>query len=83
MYSLTLEITKRCNLNCSYCYVENKEKVNMKWKTAQLAIDIAMREAIKQKDKTLPGFMTGISGMGYSLLRDLYPELPCILALEI
>lgn len=51
MYSLTLEITKRCNLNCSYCYVENKEKVNMKWKTAQLAIDIAMREAIKQKDK--------------------------------
>lgn len=50
MYSLTLEITKRCNLNCSYCYVENKEKVNMKWKTAQLAIDIAMREAIKQKD---------------------------------
>lgn len=44
MYSLTLEITKRCNLNCSYCYVENKEKVNMKWKTAQLAIDIAMRE---------------------------------------
>lgn len=31
----------------------------------------------------IPGFMTGISGMGYSLLRDLYPELPCILALEI
>lgn len=31
----------------------------------------------------IPGFMTGISGMGYSLLRDIYPELPCILALEI
>lgn len=31
----------------------------------------------------IPGFMTGISGMGYSLLRDIHPELPCILALEI
>ena len=31
----------------------------------------------------IPGFMTGISGMGYSLLRDMHPELPCILALEI
>ncbi|HGA3561359.1 TPA: type 2 lanthipeptide synthetase LanM family protein [Streptococcus agalactiae] len=31
----------------------------------------------------LPGFMTGLSGMGYSLLRDLDESLPCILALEI
>lgn len=31
----------------------------------------------------IPGFMTGISGMGYSLLRDICPELPCVLALEI
>lgn len=31
----------------------------------------------------IPGFMTGIAGMGYSLLRDIHPELPCVLALEI
>lgn len=31
----------------------------------------------------LLGFMTGLSGMGYSLLRDLDDGLPCILALEI
>ncbi len=36
MYSLTLEITKRCNLNCSYCYVENKEKVNMKMENSTI-----------------------------------------------
>ena len=78
MYSLTLEITKRCNLNCSYCYVENKEKVNMKWKTAQLAIDIAMREAIKQKDKTLSVYFIGgecklcLNGMPVPLLRNCY-----------
>ena len=72
MYSLTLEITKRCNLNCSYCYVENKEKVNMKWKTAQLAIDIAMREAIKQKDKTLSVyFIGGEPLLAFGLLKEI------------
>lgn len=29
----------------------------------------------------IPGFMTGLSGMGYSLLRDINKELPCILSL--
>lgn len=31
----------------------------------------------------LPGFMTGLSGMGYSMLRDINSNLPCILALDI
>lgn len=31
----------------------------------------------------IPGFMTGYSGIGYSLLRDIYDDLPCILSLEI
>lgn len=31
----------------------------------------------------IPGFMTGVSGMAYSLLRDICPDLPCILSLEI
>lgn len=31
----------------------------------------------------IPGFMTGISGMGYSLLRDLDKRLPCVLSIEL
>ncbi|MFS8212515.1 type 2 lanthipeptide synthetase LanM family protein [Paenibacillus polymyxa] len=31
----------------------------------------------------IPGFMTGLAGMGYSLLRDLDDSLPCVLALDI
>ena len=31
----------------------------------------------------LQGFMTGLSGIGYSLLRDIDHSLPCILSLEI
>ena len=30
----------------------------------------------------IPGFMTGIAGMGYSLLRDIDKDLPCLLAVE-
>ena len=30
----------------------------------------------------IPGLMTGLAGMGYSLLRDLDDSLPCILAVE-
>lgn len=29
-----------------------------------------------------PGFMTGLAGMGYSLLRDIDAELPCVLGLQ-
>lgn len=31
----------------------------------------------------IPGFMTGLAGMGYSLLRDLDKTLPCVLSVEI
>jgi type 2 lantibiotic biosynthesis protein LanM len=31
----------------------------------------------------IPGFMTGLAGIGYSLLRDLDGSLPCILALDL
>lgn len=31
----------------------------------------------------IPGFMTGVSGMGYSLLREIDDSLPCILSIEL
>lgn len=31
----------------------------------------------------IPGLMTGIAGMGYSLLRDLNKNLPCLLSIEL
>lgn len=31
----------------------------------------------------IPGFMTGLAGIGYSLLRLLDPDLPCVLQLDI
>ena len=31
----------------------------------------------------IPGFMTGMAGMGYELLKFIMPELPCVLSGEI
>ena len=31
----------------------------------------------------IPGFMTGLAGIGYSLLRLLDPDLPSVLQLDI
>ncbi|ACV25009.1 radical SAM protein [Methanocaldococcus fervens] len=39
MKYLILKITNRCNLNCIYCYVNNKDNKDMDFKTAKNAID--------------------------------------------
>jgi uncharacterized protein len=39
MKYLILKITNRCNLNCIYCYADNKNNKDMDFKTAKNAID--------------------------------------------
>ena len=45
MYTLSLEIINKCNLNCTYCYLGEKKNTYMSLETAQKAIDIAVHEA--------------------------------------
>lgn len=52
MYTLTLEITKRCNLKCRYCYVQKNEDM-MQLDVGYKSIDISLRQAKKTNDKTL------------------------------
>ena len=40
MYTLSLEIINKCNLNCTYCYLGEKKNTYMSLETAQKAIDI-------------------------------------------
>lgn len=58
MYTLTLEITKDCNLKCKYCYV-HKNKDVMKSIIGRKSIDIAMKEAQKTNDRTLLIYFIG------------------------
>lgn len=53
MYTLSLEIINKCNLNCTYCYLGEKKNTYMSLETAQKAIDIAVHEANKQYDRPL------------------------------
>lgn len=46
MYTLTLEITKRCNLKCRYCYVQKNEDM-MQLDVGYKSIDISLRQAKK------------------------------------
>jgi len=41
LINLSLDITKRCNLRCKYCYI-NKKDVQMSWKIAKRAVDFAL-----------------------------------------
>lgn len=59
MYTLSLEIINKCNLNCTYCYLGEKKNTYMSLETAQKVIDIAVHEANKQHDRTLMVYFIG------------------------
>ena len=41
----TLHMTARCNLNCSYCYVDHSKDTDMTLETAKAVVDLAGRDA--------------------------------------
>ena len=70
MYTLSLEIINKCNLNCTYCYLGEKKNTYMSLETAQKAIDIAVHEANKQHDRTLMVyFIGGEPLMAFNLMK--------------
>lgn len=71
MYTLSLEIINKCNLNCTYCYLGEKKNTYMSLETAQKVIDIAVHEANKQHDRTLMVyFIGGEPLMAFNLIKD-------------
>lgn len=79
MYTLSLEITKRCNLACTYCYLGVKENYKMSLETAEKAINLAVHEALKQKDKQLNIYFIG----GEPLLAFDLVEKCCVYAEQV
>ena len=39
---LTLVLTNRCNMNCSYCYQRAREPASMSWDAARAGVDLAL-----------------------------------------
>lgn len=59
MYTLSLEVINKCNLNCTYCYLGKKKNRCMSIDTAQKAVEIGIHEAKKQYDKQLIVYFIG------------------------
>ena len=72
LYTLSLEIAHECNLNCRYCYLGAKKNKVMNSNMAKEAVDMSIKEVLKQKDKTLDVYFIG----GEPLLKfDLIKEI--------
>ena len=73
MYTLSLEIINKCNLNCTYCYLgEKKNNIHEFRNGLKKAIDIAVHEANKQHDRTLMVyFIGGEPLMAFNLMKDV------------
>lgn len=72
MYSLTLEINQKCNLQCKYCYLGEKNGAKMNIDTAQIAIDMAFQKVKMHKDHKLwIDFVGGEAFLDFEMLERL------------
>ena len=81
MYTLTLEITKRCNLKCRYCYVQKNEDM-MQLDVGYKSIDISLRQAKKTNVQTHNGRHTFPNIVNMQKRRLKSVELKLNLALQ-
>lgn len=80
MYTLSLEIVNKCNLNCQYCYLGEKKNTHMCVEDAKKAVDIGVHEANKQYDKTLVlYFIGGEPLLAYETIKEIvtYTKRKC------
>lgn len=81
MYTLSLEIINKCNLNCTYCYLGEKKNNYMSIDTAKKAIEIGIHEAKKQYDKTLiVYFIGGEPLLAFNVIKEVvfYVKQRCL-----
>ncbi|HGD3883186.1 TPA: radical SAM protein [Streptococcus agalactiae] len=72
MYTLSLELLKSCNLNCKYCYIEEKTKTILNITDAEKMINFSINKAIKYPDRKLHiYFIGGEPLIEYELMKHL------------
>lgn len=61
-HQVTLFLTSRCNLRCTYCYADaGRKNIEMPWEVAKAAIDLVVANALTLGS---PRFMVGFHGGG-------------------
>lgn len=72
MYGMTLEINQRCNLQCNYCYLKNKNGERMSLDTAKKCVDLAFENSRTQKqEKIIFDFVGGEALLDFNLLNAI------------
>lgn len=77
MYNIVLELNRKCNMNCQYCYLGEKDFFTMNISTAKMAIKLAIAVADKHKDRTLT-----INFIGGEALLDFQNIVECVIFAE-
>lgn len=68
---VTLLVTRRCNLRCSYCYVRDYRGGDMELETAQRIVSRVFREELEGYDCVEFTFLGGEPFLAFPLLRSL------------
>ncbi len=68
--NISIEITRKCNLSCSYCYLgSNKENVKIQKKTIINSIMFLLKDAVVEKKNPIIFFMGGEPLLDFSLIK--------------
>lgn len=67
---ITLTLTQKCNLKCSYCYEENKTYRTMEWETAKEIIDFELADS-KYEEYELD-FFGGEPFLQFDLMKKIF-----------
>ncbi len=74
MIDLTLELNRKCNLRCTYCYIEEKDNQEMDLVTAEQAIDFAVAKIEQQchKNRSIKvNFLGGEPLLSFPLMKQV------------
>lgn len=66
---LSLEVTKKCNLDCRYCYIAKGEQ-DMAWSVAKQSVDFAIK-LMGSGEKVSLGFTAAESLMNWKLVKKI------------
>lgn len=74
MINITLEINRKCNLRCSYCYITDKNNEEMTLETAQKSVDFAIEKIISMNHKNrkiVIDFLGGEPLLNFNLIKNI------------
>lgn len=72
MYTMTLEVNQKCNLNCTYCYLGEKNGSKMSIDTAYKGVDMAFEKVRAHRDRELLfDFVGGESFIDFPMIKEI------------